>query len=254
MPTLIRPASREVRTWAFDSRRWFRYRPRSDDIVVATYPKCGTTWMQRIVGMLVLGSPEPFSIHDLSPWIDARFRRPLEEVIGGLEAQTRRRFIKAHLPLDALPFYDGVSYIHVARDGRDACASFHSHATAFTPAVLATFDRIGAEDERVGRPYPRVAPDFRSFYLDWVAPEAAAPPRPMLDFFAFEDSWWAERARPNLLLVHYNDLKADLAGEMRRIAGFLGIGCPDDLLARLVEAAGFEAMRGHDIGRMLDSP
>jgi len=35
-----------------DSRRWEHYRPRFDDIVIGTYPKCGTTWMQRIVGLL----------------------------------------------------------------------------------------------------------------------------------------------------------------------------------------------------------
>ncbi len=46
-----------------------------------------------------------------------------------------------------------------------------------------------------------------------------------------------------MLLVHYNDLKADLPREMRRIADFLGIAVPPELWQRLVEAAGFEAMR-----------
>ncbi len=31
------------------------------------------------------------------------------------------------------------------------------------------------------------------------------------------------RNEPNLLFVHYNDLKADLGGEMRRVAAFLDI-------------------------------
>ena len=239
MPTLLRPASQEVRTWAFDSRRWSGYRPRADDIVIATYPKCGTTWMQRIVGMLVLGSPDPFPIHDLSPWIDARFRQPIEEVMAKLDAQTHRRFIKTHLPLDALPLYEEVRVIHVARDGRDACASYHNHSVAYTPAALASLDRIGVEDERIGRPLPRPAPDLRSFYMAWIAGDAP----PGIDFFDFEASYWAERARPGMLLVHHNDLKADLAAEMRRIAGFLGIACPDALLARLAAAGEFEAMR-----------
>jgi aryl sulfotransferase len=43
--------------------------------------------------------------------------------------------------------------------------------------------------------------------------------------------------------VHYDDLKADLPGEMRRIANFLGIPVPPDLWPGLVAAAGFEAMR-----------
>ena len=245
MTTLIRPPSREVRTWAFDSRRWSHWRPREDDIVIGTYPKCGTTWMQRIVGMLVFRSAEPFPIHDVSPWLDARFRQPIEVVADKAEAQTHRRLLKSHLPFDALPLYEGgVRYIHVARDGRDACLSFHNHSLAFTPAALANFDRIGLDDPWVGRPYPRAEQDFRAFFRRWVATDAAtgqATPSP--DFFDFEWSWWAERARPNILLVHYADLKSDLAGEVRRIAAFLEIECAPDILGRIVEAAGFDAMR-----------
>ncbi len=50
---LIKAPEREYRAWAIDSRRWANYRPRPDDIVIATYPKCGTTWMQQIIGLLV---------------------------------------------------------------------------------------------------------------------------------------------------------------------------------------------------------
>lgn len=62
-------------------------------------------------------------------------------------------------------------------------------------------------------------------------------------FFQLERSFWSERARSNLLLVHYNDLKADLAGEMYRIARFLRIGTAADLWPELVEAATFESMK-----------
>jgi aryl sulfotransferase len=43
--------------------------------------------------------------------------------------------------------------------------------------------------------------------------------------------------------VHYNDLKANLPGEMRRIADFLGIAVPKRLWPELVGAAGFDALR-----------
>jgi hypothetical protein len=47
-----------------------------------------------------------------------------------------------------------------------------------------------------------------------------------------------------VLLVHYADLLADLEGEMRRIAGALGIAVDEDRWPTLVEAATFAAMRG----------
>ena len=114
-PALIKAAEREYRTWILDSRRWQDYRPRPDDIIIATYPKCGTTWMQRIVSLLVFQTPEPKPVMHISSWIYRPFGEPLEAVVAQIEAQEHRRFLKSHLPLDGLPFYDEVKYIHVAR-------------------------------------------------------------------------------------------------------------------------------------------
>jgi aryl sulfotransferase len=44
-------------------------------------------------------------------------------------------------------------------------------------------------------------------------------------------------------LVHYNDLLADLDGEMRRITGFLDIDIPEALWPGVVERCTFERMR-----------
>lgn len=243
---LVRPAARVYRTWIIDSRRWDHYRARPDDIVIATYPKCGTTWMQRIVGLLVFGDPEPRPIMEISPWLDRRFPEPIDAVISRIEAQAHRRFLKAHLPSDGLPLHDDVKYIHVARDGRDACMSFHNHGTGFTAQMLEDLDRHGMDDETIARPYPRVPTDPADQFHNWLTQGVLSgheDGHPMMSFFHFERSWWDERDRPNVLLVHYNDLKADLSREMRRIAGFLGITVAPDLFARLVAAAGFEAMR-----------
>ena len=42
---------------------------------------------------------------------------------------------------------------------------------------------------------------------------------------------WARRDEPNMVLVHYEDLSADLDGEMRRLADRLGIRVPRRTLA-----------------------
>jgi aryl sulfotransferase len=243
---LVRPAERIYRTWFTDSRRWDHYRPRPTDIVIATYPKCGTTWMQRIVSLLVFQSPAPRPVMQISAWIDRRFAEPIEPAMARIEAQDHRRFLKAHLPFDGLPIYDEVKYIHVARDGRDACLSFHNHSSSFTPEVLERLDRAGLEDETVGRPYPRIPADPAQHFHEWLTEGAVAGQEdrsPVRSFFQLERTWWAERHRLNVLLVHYNDLTMDRAGEMRRIADFLDISVPPDLWPELVEAAGFPAMR-----------
>jgi len=242
MPNLVRPALQDVRTRVFDSARWAGYQPRADDIIVATYSKCGTTWMQRIVGMLVFASAEPRPLWDLSPWPDARFGPPIDTLMAAAEAQTHRRFFKTHLPLSALPLYEDVKYLHVARDGRDACMSLHNHVRNFTADGLAMLDAISQNDPKFGDPYPRAPEEAGAYFHDWIADDGANGD-PAASFFSLENSFWAERRRANVLLVHYSDLKADREGEMRRIARFLDIEIPDALWPQLVEAASFEAMK-----------
>jgi aryl sulfotransferase len=180
---------RIYRTWILDGRRWDRYEPRAGDIVVATSPKCGTTWMQRIVALLVFQSPQVLPLWQLSPWIERRFPEPIAAVMARLEAQQHRRFVKTHLPLDGLPVLPGARWIHVARDGRDACLSYHHHCTGFTDEALADLDREGIADETIGQPYPRIARDPVAFFDDWLSRGVAAGHAdgfPFLSYFHLE--------------------------------------------------------------------
>lgn len=243
---LHRPALREYRTWIMDSRRWRDYRPRPGDIVIATYPKSGTTWMQRIVSLLIFASPEPRPIWDISAWIERRFPEPIEAILARIEAQTHRRFLKSHLPIDGLPLYDEVSYIHVARDGLDVAMSYHNHTRSLSDMGLEWLSGAGMADETIAAPYPSIPADPAEFFGLWLS-RGAVPGQeegwPTNSWFEMEQGYWRERRRPNLLLVHYNDLKADLAGEMRRVAEFLRIEPPEQHWPQLVQAASFEAMR-----------
>ena len=242
---LISTPKKEVRSWTTDSRRWARYTPREGDIVIATAPKCGTTWTQQIASLLVFQSPEPREIQNTSPWIDFRLP-PVDTVIAHIEAQTHRRFLKSHLPFDAMPIYDEVQYIHVARDGRDAFMSWHNHTSNYSPFARENQTAAGMADETVARPLPAAHASPHDHFQVWIDESADVRLRddsPASNFFALERSWWAERKRPNVLLVHYNDMKADLGGEMRRIAGFLDIEISEDIWPGLIAAAGFEFMR-----------
>jgi aryl sulfotransferase len=241
LPTLSRSPLRHDRTFAYDSHRWDGYEPRGDDIVIATYPKCGTTWTQRIVDMLVFQSAEPREVTRISPWLDSRLFTTVEEDLSLLAAQNHRRSIKSHMPLDLLPVYEEVKYIHVARDGRDACMSFHNHQMAINPAAIAQRIAILMQEGIDGPPPAPPPADLHDYYLQWI--KDAEEDDLNRSYFAFERTYWSERRRPNLLMVHYNDLKSDLAGEMRRISDFLAIDTPPALLAELASAAEFEAMK-----------
>jgi aryl sulfotransferase len=246
MPAYVQAPTRDYRTPTMDSRRWDGYAPRPDDIIVATYPKCGTTWTQRIVDLLIFQSPAPRQFSAVSPWIDAVFFSPVEQDLALIEAQEHRRYVKSHMPLDAIPVYEGVKVIHTARDGRDACTSMHNHMLGFLPVMGA---RIAAQAAANGDAPPArlQTPEApRDFFLQWMATAEAyqaGGADSELPYCEFETTYWRRRREPWLLMVHFNDLKADLAGEMRRIAEFLQIETPEPLLAELAEAAGFESMK-----------
>src|SRR5881394_41368 len=120
-------AVRRYEASMYDSNRWDGFKLRPGDIIISTPPKCGTTWTQMICALLIFQEPElPLPLDALSPWIDM-VTRARTDVFADLEAQTHRRFIKTHTPLDGLPFQDDVTYICVARDPRDVALSMDDH-------------------------------------------------------------------------------------------------------------------------------
>ena len=242
-PQLKRPPARTLRSWHMDSRQWHDYRPRPTDIVIATYPKCGTTWMQRIVCLLVFQSTEPRPMTELSPWIDARFVVKAEKMLTLIEGQSHRRFLKSHLPFDALPFFEDIRYIHVARDGLDAFMSWHNHSLRYKRHEK--LDAAGLADETIRRPYPRPVSDPREFFRDWMGLSGVAKETDVTAaaYFDTERTYWNARREANVLLVHYADLVANLDREMRRIAQFLDISIPESLWPSLVDAATFDTMK-----------
>ena len=146
-----------------DSTRWRQYVPRTDDIVVATSYKSGTTWVQAMLAHLILGTQSIPNIDVLSPWLDFR-KAPLSDVLKQLEAQQHRRFIKTHLPLDGLPFYPQVKYIVVGRDARDVFMSLWNHLTRYADAPPEAADAPPQD----GPPDPPTPQDIHAFWREWI--------------------------------------------------------------------------------------
>jgi aryl sulfotransferase len=125
--------------------------------------------------------------------------------------------------------------------------SLHNHFLGFRPEIRARFAEAAKEVPGTrSAQADQTTEDPREFYLGWIAEAEADLPEGLgvdVPFFEFENTYWRERHRPNLLFVHYNDLKADLDGEMRRIARFLDIEVPEAVMPELVQAAKFESMK-----------
>jgi len=219
----------------YDNRRWADFEPRPNDIFVCTPAKCGTTWTQTIVANLLWPDGRfPAPVMALSPWIEAHFMPP-EAMHAMLRAQTHRRVMKTHTPADGIPIFPDAKYIFVGRDGRDAFMSMCNHMDRMKRELVGVLN-AKAEGDGVP-PMPEWNGDVHGFFQPWIAGLAHS---------AHVGTFWDRRAEPNQLLVHYNDLKADLGGEMRRIASFLDIDVPAKLWPGAIERCTFESMRNHE--------
>ncbi|HEX4866620.1 MAG TPA: sulfotransferase domain-containing protein, partial [Acidimicrobiales bacterium] len=223
------------------------YRHRAGDIVISTPPKCGTTWTQNIVAMLVFGTSEldrPVSV--LSPWLD-QVVRPIDEVVADLEAMEHRRFLKTHTPLDGLPQHDDVTYVVVLRDPRDAAVSWGNHVLNLDWARMAELRAAAHGMHDVGELPPRrpPSPDPAERWWAYVGDRAPSPEFAAgLELVARHATLaWQRRHDPNVVLVHYADLEGDLEGEVRRIADRLDLPVPEHDLSELLDAASFSSMR-----------
>jgi aryl sulfotransferase len=178
---------------------------------------------------------------ELAPWLDARFQ-PVDELTDRLDHQTHRRQIKTHTPADGIPWYPDAFYITVLRDGRDAFMSFYNHMRNMRPEVLMELAVSAPADGIVmqaGGPPP--LDDVHAFF-DWWLDSSS--------FFPHVVSFWPHRDEANVLFTHYDDLKADLAGQMQLVADFLEVDFDPRLRPEAVERCTFAGMkaRADEIG------
>jgi aryl sulfotransferase len=225
-----------------DSARWEQFRFRDGDIIISTRSKSGTTWVQMICALLVLGTADlPAPLGQLSPWID-HCVEPVEDVVARLEAQRHRRFVKTHTPLDGIPLDDRGTYVVVARHPLDMAVSLYHQGDNIDRQRVA---------ELSGVPYvPRgPRPPVHDWLVEWTREETT--PAEQMDSLVgvlhhVGDAWTRAHAPVGdgtVVLVHYADLLADLSGQMRRLATRLGIDVPEEQWPSLIDAATFVSMR-----------
>jgi len=203
----------------FDSGQ--RYVAEPGDIFVSTYPKCGTTWMQFIVYLLLrAGEPLPtgLGINDVFPH--------LEEVgEKAIRALPRPRLIKTHLPFGRTPWSSAARYIYVARNPFDCAVSFYHHTHGFV------------------KHYDFADGTFDDFFECFVRGE--------VDFGDYFDnllSWLPHAGEPNVRFLTYEDMLADPRAAVISVGEFLGgeaarAAANAEAVERIVVASSFDQMR-----------
>ncbi len=241
-----RPAvTRIYKNHHLDSERWADFQPRDGDIIVTTSYKSGTTFTQCILASLILGRIESLAkVEDeISPWIDSRPEaEPLTETWARLEAQTHQRFIKSHLALDGLPYFENVHYLVVARDPRDVFMSFANHYRNYTEFAYEQFNDAGLP----GDPLPPFEEDIHKLWCNWISRgwfDWESEGYPFWGNLHHTQSYWPYRHLPNIHFMHYADMLDDLPGTVRRIAAWIGHPVTEEDVSRVAAEASFASMK-----------
>ena len=229
--------SREFQNHHFDSTFWNEFKFRDDDIIVSTYAKSGTTWLQQILSQLIFKGREDMEVAEMSPWIDLRVP-PKEVKLPQVESQTHRRFLKTHLPVDALVFSPKAKYIYIGRDGRDVLWSMHNH---HFNANNFWYEALNDTPGRMGPPIEKPVSDIVQYYNDWLDKDGF----PFWSFWENVSTWWAIRNLPNVYMLHFAKLKADMPGEIRKLAAFLDIPVDPATWDAILEHCSFDYMKKH---------
>jgi hypothetical protein len=169
----------------------------------------------------------------------------LSQITASLEAQTHRRFIKTHTPLDGLPFDSRVSYVCVGRDPRDVCLSWDNHMSNTDLANLfaARSAAVGMDDLAELPPMVPPLPDQAERFWHWIETPEGTVGNSLESTLHHLQTFWDARDQPNVVLLHYSDLLVDLAGQTRRLADALGIEVSDERIGELVRSAAFDRMK-----------
>ena len=198
------------------------YSPGPEDVFVVTQMKCGTTWMQHVVyEVLMRGRGDLVergaALYAIAPWLESVKSVSMAEApLVGSERPSR--LIKTHFPVTRCPLADDARYIYVARHPVSCFAS--------------CADFIAQNAGRLSPELPVVEEWFCSDDM-WWGP-----------WTAHVEGWWAESLeRPNVLFVHFEDMKSDLASVVRVVGDFLGMRpLDDDELGEVVRKCGFAYM------------
>ncbi|WP_051311468.1 sulfotransferase domain-containing protein [Zooshikella ganghwensis] len=228
------------RNYFLDSTRWELFSPKDDDIIICSSYKSGSIWLQYIIKNLInyhqnqnLKSPLFLS------WID--YQGNAIDQLKNYLTKKERRVLKSHLPLDGIPYYPQVKYIVLARDPRDVCMSLWDYYSNLSPSFLKS---INESIPSTYQPLPSPPGSLSQFWQQWLTKGSFPWQHEGYPFWGnlyHTQSWWSYRHLENIYFVHYNDLLANLANEIKLLARFLEAGTQK--VAHVAQRCTFSVMK-----------
>jgi hypothetical protein len=179
---------------------------RPTDVVVVTFAKTGTTWLQQICEQLRTGGDMSFSeISERQPWLDIAW--DCGQDLNADQAVEPRVF-KSHQRLSAVN--TGAKYISIVRNPADVFQSYLSFST-----------EKGRDENALTRTFEQK------------------------DIWAYYSDLWGARNEPNVLVQCYEALVDDEEVYLPRIAEFLGVPLDADRLQTVLRMSSKSFMLSH---------